>query len=116
MADSTRVPDEFINPIRQLVRDLMNGEFDQLSVDGRAGRLTADELREALEGYPDELIDLPEEAFEVAEAYPGPNPGQWAIDVDLWTAKEGHSDLTLELEARSSDVGVTLSIDGLHVL
>jgi hypothetical protein len=108
---------KFIDPIRSLVETLVNGHFDQLERDGRSGRLSAHELQEALHAYGRTLITLPDEAFRLAEVYPvkGQN-ATWAVDVPLWTAEEGQSDLTLSLTVSDSKDGVQLEIDDLHTL
>ena len=72
---------------------------------------------EALQGYGRTLIALPDEAFRLVEVYPvkGQN-ATWAVDVPLWTAEEGRSDLTLSLTVSDNQNGVRLEIDDLHTL
>lgn len=49
-----------------------------------------------IDGYPDELIDLPPEAWDEAEMAPIVNqPGVWWVLLPLW-GKRGRTDLTLE--------------------
>ena len=105
-------------PIAELVRDLAAGEYDALVRDGRAGRLTAQELREAVGGYATR-IPLPDDAFDVGgDAYlvDGTDPPEWAIDQNLWTRDGGRSDLTLQLDVRFRDGDYRLEITDLHVL
>jgi hypothetical protein len=111
------VDSKFIAPIRTLVEMLVKGNFDQLERDGRSGRLSSHELKEALQGYGRTLIALPDEAFRLVEVYPvkGQN-ATWAVDVPLWTAEEGRSDLTLSLTVSDNQNGVRLEIDDLHTL
>ena len=108
---------KFIDPIRALVETLVKGHFAQLERDGRSGRLSSHELQEALQAYGRTLITLPDEAFRLAEVYPvkGQN-ATWAVDVPLWTAEEGRSDLTLSLTVSNRQEGVQLEIDDLHTL
>ena len=108
---------KFMDPIRSLVETLVKGQFDQLERDGRSGRLFSHELKEALQAYGRTLIALPDEAFRLAEVYPvtGQN-ATWAVDVPLWTAEEGRSDLTLSVTVSDSQDGVRLEIDDLHTL
>lgn len=111
------VDTKFIASIRALVDMLVKGNFDQLERDGRSGRLSSQELKEALQGYGSTIIALPDEAFHLADVYPV--KGQkttWAVDVPLWTAEEGRSDLTLSLTVSDSQDGVRLEIDDLHTL
>jgi len=111
------VDTKFIAPIRALVDMLVKGRFDQLERDGRSGRLSSHELKEVLQGYGRTIIALPDEAFRLVEGYPvkGQN-ATWAVDVPLWTAEEGRSDLTLSLTVSDSQNGVRWEIDDLHTL
>ena len=107
---------KFIDPIRALVEALVEGHFDQLERDGRSGRLSSHELKEALKAYGRTIITLPEEAFNFVDIYPVKGrQATWAVDVPLWTAEEGRSDLTLSLTVSESRERVRLEIDDLHV-
>ena len=111
------VDTKFIDPIRALVETLVKGHFDQLERDGRSGRLSSYELKEALQTYGRTIITLPDEAFRLAEVYPVKGQhATWAVDVPLWTAEEGRSDLTLSLTVSDRQDGVQLEIDDLHTL
>jgi hypothetical protein len=110
------VDTKFIDPIRALVKALVEGHFDQLERDGRSGRLSSHELKEALKAYGRTMITLPDEAFSLVDVYPVKGrQATWAVDVPLWTAEEGRSDLTLSLTVSESCEGVRLEIDDLHV-
>ena len=111
------VETQCMDPIRALVDTLAKGHFDQLERDGRSGRLFAHELKEVLHAYGQTIITLPDEAFRLAEAYPVKGQhATWAVDVPLWTAEEGRSDLTLSLTVADRQDGVHLAIDDLHTL
>ncbi len=103
--------------IRQLVQDLVDGMYDAIAADGRVGRLSASELRGAVEGYGHTLVALPDHAFAFADVVPSRHePGIVAVEVPLWTLEEGRSDLTLSVSIRESDERVAISIEDLHVL
>ncbi len=107
----------FVPALRDLVHELVERNYRKLEEDGRAGRLTAEELEFALNRYRRRLVDPPGEAFETAKATQiSGDKRQWAILLDLWTAEEGQSDLTLEVSLRRMDGGVVVLIDDLHVL
>ncbi|MBM3224380.1 MAG: hypothetical protein FJZ47_11325 [Candidatus Tectomicrobia bacterium] len=111
------VDTKFIDPIRALLHTLAQGHFDELERDGRSGRLSACELQEALHAYGRTLIALPNEAFRLVEVYPVQGQhATWAMDVPLWTAEEGRSDLTLSLTVSDNQEGVHVAIDDLHTL
>jgi hypothetical protein len=108
---------KFMNPIRALVEVLVEGHFDQLERDGRSGRLSSHELKKALKAYGRTIVTLPDEACDFVDVYPiKGEKATWAVDVPLWTAEEGRSDLTLSLTISESQNGVRLEIDDLHVL
>lgn len=43
-------------------------------------------------------------------------PGGFAVDVGMWTAEEGRSDLTLQLTVIERAGAIAIAIDDLHVL
>jgi hypothetical protein len=103
--------------ICQLVEDIVVGDFGSIEADGRIGRLTRDELRRAIQEYGKTLVSLPANAVEAADVYPLENsPGEFAVDLPLWTAEEGQSDLTLSLTVVDVIDAPAVSIDDLHVL
>lgn len=106
-----------LDAIRELVRDLADGRFAAIEADGRAGRLTADELQTALREYGRTLVPLPDETDGLIEVFPRNNdPNTWSLDVTLWTSEEGRSDLTLQVDATKQGVDYRLTITALHVL
>jgi hypothetical protein len=108
---------KFRDPIRFLVEELVQGHFAQLEQDGRNGRLSAAELQDTLREYGRTIITLPDEALNLADVHA--IAGQktcWAVDMPLWTAEEGRSELTLSLTISETRDGMQLEIDDLHVL
>jgi hypothetical protein len=106
-----------LDAIRNLVADLSGGRFEELEADGRGGRLTAAELRSAIHDYGRTLVPLPDEAASMIDIHPNQvNPKNCFLDVPLWTAEEGRSDLTLSLVAIEEGNDYRLEISDLHVL
>ena len=104
-------------PIRDLVHQLVTGNFDLLQSDGRAGRVTAEQLAQGITEYGRTLVDLPEAAWDLAVCYQiDGKPGVFAVDLPLWTREEGRSDLTLQFMLMVTADGPRLEIDDLHVL
>jgi hypothetical protein len=101
--------------VREVVEALASGRYGQLVTDGRAGRLTAEELERVVREYGRTLVPLPEEAWALIEVYPLDDGSGVALDVPIWT-NEGRSDLTLQLTASERDGAVAIQIDDLHVL
>ena len=110
------IPEPLLAPLRELVRSLVEGDFEKLEADGRAGRLTATELRSAVAEYGQQLVSVPDDELRRADVYPiKGEEGVWAVDVDLWTT-EGRSDLTLSVTMRAEAERISAEIDDLHVL
>lgn len=106
-----------VDAIRSLVRDLAEGHFVEIEADGRGGRLTADELATAVREYGRTLQPLPPDVDGLIDVYPHvADVETCSLDVDLWTAEEGRSDLTLQLVAKKIGDGYHLEISDLHVL
>ena len=102
-----------------LVGMLVAGDYAALEGASRGRRLTAEELRQAVEEYGRELRMPPEPVFDNLDVIEieGATPRAWSVLVDLWTVEEGRSDLTLELVL--TDTGGELydiEIHNLHVL
>ena len=103
--------------IVRLVQDLAAERYQALESDGRAGRLDATQLSEAVSEYGRTLVELPDSVWRLVDEYPiDGHPDELALDIPLWTAEEGRSDLTLSVTACRTDGRITLMIDDLHVL
>ena len=64
------------------------------------------------------LVPLPEDAWESAEVVledPGP-PRVWGVVIDLWTAEEGRSDLSMEAEVTETSNGPAVVVSDIHVM
>jgi hypothetical protein len=115
LVDKSKIRDT----VRRLVELLVAGDYDGIEEATRGRRLTAEQLRQAVEEYDRELQMPPQAEFhnldvnEIEGAIPR---AAWVL-VDLWTVEEGRSDLTLEI--RLTETGGELydiEIDNLHVL
>ena len=105
--------------VHRLVEMLVVGHYDGVEGASRSRRLTAEQLRQAVEEYGRELRMPPDVVFDNLDVneIEGAIPRAWWMLVDLWTVEEGRSDLTLEI--RLTDTGGELydiEIDNLHVL
>lgn len=99
---------------------LVHGQYEALA-SSSVGRLTADMLRQAAQEWPYPLImphstALSDLIYSQGEIN-GLHPRQWWLDVNLWTAEEGRSDLTLSITL--TDIPgefYQVELDNLHVL
>lgn len=98
---------------------LVAENYEELARLTNSLRLTADELRQAVLDYGRRVVPPPQNTWTVRSTVEieGAVPEAWSVYVDLWTAEEGRSDLTLELTIRdSAEDTYNVEIDNLHVL
>jgi hypothetical protein len=108
---------ELKSQVRRLVEDLVAGRYADIVADGRVGRFSEDELRSAVEEYGRTLVPLPEEGWAQVDTYAQhANANVFALDVPMWTAEEGRSDLTLSLTATQHSETYAVEVDDLRVL
>ena len=74
---------------------------------------TAVQVKEYIEDYGEELVQLPEETWE-SSIYIWMGT-YWGVLVDLFTAGEGRSDLVLRAEVTESDTGYVVDIIMVYV-
>jgi hypothetical protein len=111
------IPEKLRPALRSVVDALVTQNYAALEADGRAGRVGAAGLEQAIARYGRRLVPLPEAAFEASMAYQhDAQRSHWAVDLDLWTAEEGRSDLTLSATVVEDGDDVRVEIDDLHVL
>lgn len=104
--------------IRTIVGLLVRGQYDVVERLTRGRRLSADELRTAVEDYGRTLVQPGEDWWpevDIVPIDPGDRPAFHA-DVPLWTKEEGRSDLTLALRLSETSQHVYESeVLDLHV-
>ena len=95
--------------IQGLIEDLVAGNFEGIEADGRAGRLTGAEIKDAIAQYGRTLVPPPSDIWnECSGNQVDGHMGMWAVDVPLWTREEGRSDLTLSLWVRDGEVAAVV--------
>ena len=74
---------------------------------------TAEQIKEYIEDYGEELIELPEGTWDTSVyiCY----GDYWNVLIDLYTKNEGLSDLILNAEVRESDDGYVVDINLVYV-
>jgi len=101
--------------IESLVNALVDRQFDLVESDGRAGRVGAEGLRQALSEYGRTLVALPPGWLSLVDEYPLDDGTGTAYDVPLWTHEEGRSDLTLSVTIING-LAPRIATDDLRVL
>ncbi|WP_297575083.1 hypothetical protein [uncultured Deefgea sp.] len=84
-------------------------------IDGVASvsKETANHIKEYIEDYGEELIQLPNETWESSICIC--MGGHWDVLIDLWTAGEGRSDLVLGARISESTNGYLVDIEMVYV-
>lgn len=102
--------------VRQVLAMLVAGSYDELVSSTPGSRVSAGELRGAVDDYGHTLV-MPRDASGRNWLKVDCSPDVWSVDVPLFTAEEGRSDLTLSLTIHQLGDGLyRAEIDDLHVL
>ena len=105
----------FESAVREVVELLARGEYAALERLTGGVRLTADEMATAVAEYGRTLI-VPLPGAAPLDVVPHRDGGGWSVDVPLWTAEEGRSDLTLQLTVVKEVSAPRIEVDDIHVL
>jgi len=100
-------------------RLLHAGEYSELERLSCGVRLTAKEMKSAIEDYPEELAPRPTYDFSEGEVVHirGSSPAEWSVYLHLWRKNGGRSDLSAELTFIDTAAGLyRVQIDDIHVL
>jgi hypothetical protein len=101
---------------KNIVRAFVNKDYNLSSrVDNvnPVSNNTAEQIKEYMEDYGEELVDLPEETWETS-AYICYGD-YWNVLIDLFTKSEGLSDLVLNVEVREKDNNYVVDINWIYV-
>ena len=81
-------------------------------------RLSADDMRTAIDEYGGRLIPPPKDAYASLDTVRVTKAivSTWSLRVPLYTAEEGRSDLTLELTIVQVNASLEVELDDIHVL
>lgn len=70
-----------------------------------------------IDGYSARLVDLPPEAWAFSDyGETHGKPGYWWVIVDLWTAEEGRSDLSMEATVYDDGHEVRVEVNDVHMM
>ena len=105
--------------VLEVLRLLAAKDYQGLFSLSRGVRLSAADIARAIHEYDRTIVDLPDAEYDRIDviAVSDSSPQRWSVDVGLWTAEEGSSDLTLSLSLEDSPGEIyKVEIDDLHVL
>jgi hypothetical protein len=102
------------------VHRLVVGDYAGLATDGLVSH-TADpqdpSIGHWIEAYPATLVALPPAAWAYSDHGPiEAEPGAWWVVVDLWTAEEGRSDLSMEATVWDDGSDPRVQVHTVHVM
>jgi len=103
--------------LKGIVEDLTHGKYKEIVDSKRNGRLTKEEIINAINEYHGKICLPPEESYNNFRQYDyNGNPEECAVEYDLWFDNK-QSDLTLEVEIIKDNGGkYNICIQGIHVL
>ena len=104
--------EEIIPTIKWVVEQLYQGNFDTVYNQDEGKRLSADEMRTAINGYAGSMTLPPVSAYGVYEDYGDEDSDQYFIEFTLWY-KGSKSDLTLSVTIKRD---AAFSIEDIRVL
>ena len=111
--------EKFRRTVQHVVSLLENGAYGELENLSGGVRLSAEEMKEAIDGYGRKITRFPEAGYEELNVVKVRNssPKQWSVNVPLFTEIEGRSDLTLSVTLVESEAQMyKVEIDDIHVL
>jgi len=93
-------------------------EYEQVARIAGGQRLDSVSIERAIHDYGRTLVMPPQTAFEQLDAVPVKNARlpRWSVRMNLWTAEEGRSDLSIELTLIEGEGGHIIELDDIHVL
>lgn len=117
MIGATAMDENVIEKVKLVVELLVNSRYDDIEKLTASRRLSAKEMRSAVENYGAKLVLPPKSCFDnldIVRIRSSSIP-QWSIRCDLWDDR-GKSDLTLELTIRNDDGEFLVEVDDVHTL
>lgn len=113
------VNDQVLSAVKRIVELLVDGRYGDLETVTSGVRLSAQEIRAAVEDYGRTLVVPSAQAYDLLDAIEVREalPRRWSVTMPLWTREEGRSDLSLELTVVAEGPQSTrVELDDLHVL
>ena len=109
-------PAEIEVTARHLHELLAGRRYSEMELLSGGRRLTADQIANSIRDYGCSVVSPPEDMqLDVVKVETAQD--MWSVNVPVFTAEEGRSDLTLEVTmTKTGEPHCNVDIDGLHVL
>lgn len=106
------------NVVSSLIDLLVRKDYYAIARTTNGVRLTAEEIKDAIENYGRTLVAPPIDAFEYMDVIhiKDSQNTQWSVTMPLWTKEEGRSDLSIEITVIKKLNIFTYEFDDIHVL
>lgn len=104
---------------RRACRSSCSEDYIGLARDGLVSNATGledESIGTWIERYPGTLVPLPREAWDYSDHMALNVAGGWWVTIDLWTAEEGRSDLTIEATVWDDGRNVRVELQNVHVM
>ena len=105
------------NTVEKLLLLLSRGEYSTLIKRCADSRLTADDVRRAINEYGGKPVMPPDNGYGDLDAIliKNSSPSKWSVRIPIWMADEGRSDLTLDIAIIVSKERSEVILNDLHV-
>lgn len=110
---------KFVSTTKYIVKALVEKNYEKLELFTKGIFLSKENIEGAINEYGDVVVSPPEESYQELDIIEVKNgiPKKWSVRFDLWSKKEGKSDLSLEATFIDNDEELFfVEIDGIHVL
>lgn len=114
--DQQPIPTAWRPVFREIVRAFALGDYRLTGgIPGVApvSAKTAKQIQEYVEDYGERLVDLSEKTW--ASSVCLWSGKEWDVLIDLWTKREGRSDLVLSARVAETKAGLVIKIDMVYV-
>jgi hypothetical protein len=115
---SEHAPRRLSLPVRQIVELLVAKDYDRVARMTCGQRLDSESISQAIRDYGRTLVVPPDAAFEHLDVVRvrDARPPRWSVRMNLWTAEEQQSDLSIELTLIEAGADYAIELDDIHVL
>lgn len=110
------IPTAWRPVFREIVRVLVQGDYRlSVGIPGVApvSAKSAKQIQEYIDDYGETLVELPEKTWASSVCVWMGNG--WDILIDLWTKKEGRSDLVLSARVKQTKAGLIVHVEMVYV-
>jgi hypothetical protein len=103
--------------VRRVMELLAQQDYGGLETLTRGVQLSAHDIHRAIGDYGRTVVLPPAAGYALLDVVEVTSkPGHWSVNMPIWTAEEGRSDLTAEMTVMVEQGRLTVELDNIHVL